>query len=164
MFEELAHPRLRNVVADQSFFAHIVARDHECALKIYTRCSLVSVFTSTILWFSINFIFITTTLETYLILSEALTSIPKIESFAIPLTHLSYKWEKFKALPKFNIIHENRKTPPGGFHRKYSGDFTIALTIWKFWILKFRPNPTDLNIAIHLDSQNQDHMQHDYHQ
>ena len=36
MFGKLAHPSLRNVVADQSFFAHIMARDHECALKIYT--------------------------------------------------------------------------------------------------------------------------------
>ena len=49
MSEELAHPSLRNVVADQSFFAHIVARDHECALKIYTRSTLVLVFTNTIL-------------------------------------------------------------------------------------------------------------------
>ena len=111
MFEELAHHSLRNVVADQSLFAHIMPRYHKCALKIYTRSTLAAMITYTILRFSINFIFIMTTLETYLILSEALTSIPKIESFAIPLTHLSYKWEKFKALPKFNIIHENRKLP-----------------------------------------------------
>ena len=49
MSEELAHPSLRNVVADQSFFAHIVARDHECALKIYTTSTLAAMFTNTIL-------------------------------------------------------------------------------------------------------------------
>ena len=129
MSEELAHPSLRNVVADQSFFAHIVARDHECALKIYTTSTLAAMFTNTILWFSINFIFIMTTLETYLILSEALTSIPKIGSFAIPLTHLSYKWEKFKALPKFNIIHENRKLP----QEVYIGNIlAISQLLWRF--------------------------------
>ena len=49
MSEELAHPSLRNVVADQSLFAHIVARDHECALKIYTRSTLAPMITNTIL-------------------------------------------------------------------------------------------------------------------
>ena len=43
-----------------------------------------------------------TTLETYLILSEALTSIPKIESFAIPLTFLALLVNDFRKF--INVI------------------------------------------------------------